>query len=124
MKWGYLMGTKRPLIVYIILGFAMLGFTYTLIFNTGAFLRSLALTVAILISIYGVIYVFFLRKRVPTDMKKYKQAVKQSKNRHKLKNKRSILTQSRRKHKKKKKPSHLHVIDGEKAKSKKTSFNK
>ncbi|WP_212925997.1 SA1362 family protein [Oceanobacillus sp. J11TS1] len=110
--------------VYLIIAFAAFGLFSQLFGNTVAFLSRLFISVFIGAAIFGLIY-FFLMRRQPSgrqtdNMKKYKQAVKQSKS--KYGHHKAVKTVSHQKSPQKKRnpkrASHLRVIDGSKAKKK------
>ncbi|SES83104.1 hypothetical protein SAMN05216389_102371 [Oceanobacillus limi] len=122
---------KLPTIIYVIIGLALIGLISQLFTNTIDFLLNIFVMVAIGGAIFAVVYFLFLRKRTPpsSDMKKYKQAVKQSKEKYKQPSMQAKSTSHHRtqqtpiKNKGKKRPSHLRVIDGQKNKRKKRASN-
>ncbi|WP_164668638.1 SA1362 family protein [Virgibacillus doumboii] len=116
---------KFSVVVYTIIGLAVIGVIAQLFTNTASFLGNIMMMLGFGVAVFAVIYFIFLRKRAPSnDSKKYKQAVKQSK--AKYKNHTSIPSNSSAKRtqplqmKKKlnKRASHLRVIDGNKSKRK------
>lgn len=111
-------------IIYLIIAFAAFGLFTQLFGNTVAFLSRLFISVAIGAAIFGLVY-FFLIKQSPSSrkndsMKKYKQAVKQSKSKYGNKTAKTSTAYSTTSQKKKlpKKASHLRVIEGNKTKKK------
>ncbi|WP_226035043.1 SA1362 family protein [Aquibacillus saliphilus] len=119
---------KLSLLIYVLIGLAVLGFATQLLTNTASLLMNLLLMVVFGVIIYGVIYYAFLRKRSSNDIKKYKKAVKQSKMKYKKDQpsqktyaqvtKKSSPLINKRKSTTKAKPTHLKVIDGNKPKRK------
>lgn len=116
-------------IIYIFIGFAAFYIVSQLLTNTTGFLSSIIVMIGVAAVIYGLIYFVFIRKRVGSgpgggntdEMKKYKQAVKQSKQKYgKPAGEAPKTTKSPKKQTKKRKsaPSHLRVIDGTKGKNK------
>lgn len=110
--------------VYLIIAVAAFGLFSQLFGNTVAFLSRLLISVVIGAAIFGLIYFFLMRKqpagRRTDNMKKYKQAVKQSKSKysqHKA-TKTTSYQQTKQKKRNPKRASHLRVIDGSKAKKK------
>ncbi|WP_284140375.1 MULTISPECIES: SA1362 family protein [unclassified Virgibacillus] len=124
-------GRKLSVIVYVLIGFAAIGLMSQLFSNTTGFLFSLLKSIFIGLLIFGLIYFLFLKNRVSSsDAKKYKQAVKQSKQKYKQKkpsSKAKTIQQQPIKPQAKKKntrqTSHLRVIDGNKTKRKKRASN-
>ncbi len=123
---------KLSVFVYILIGLAVIGIASQLITNTAGFLSSLFYMILFGAAIFAAVYFIFLRKRKPSnDMKKYKQAVKQSKAKYKQQS-HSGNTHGKPAAKKhiqplKKKPArratHLRVIEGNKSKRKKRASN-
>ncbi|PAV29091.1 hypothetical protein CIL05_14045 [Virgibacillus profundi] len=118
---------KVSLLIYIIIGLALVGLVTQLFTNTANFITNLFVMIGIGVAIFAVIYFVFLRNRAPSnDMTKYKKAVKQSKAKYKNP---KATSQSYNAAAKKSKPvppkkkvskraSHLRVIDGNKTKRK------
>lgn len=112
-------------VIYLIVGLAVIGVATQLVTNTASFFTSLFVMIGIGVAIAAALYFIFIRKRNSSnDMKKYKQAVKQSK--MKYNNSSTTSTTNKNQTKKSKKPlnkraSHLRVIEGNKSK-KKTSI--
>lgn len=103
--------------VYVIIGLAVIGLFSQLFNNTAHFFGRIFTMLGVSIAIFAVIYFVFLKKRAPSsDMKKYKQAVKQSKAKYKTNNKKSVRQKSPQplnmKKKATKRATHLRVIDG------------
>ncbi|WP_163969976.1 SA1362 family protein [Oceanobacillus halotolerans] len=116
--------SKLSILVYVIIGLAAIGLFSQLINNTANFMMNIAIMIGFGVLISAVIYFIFIRNRRNTsDMKKYKQAVKQSKlkyKQHKNENPASAKRQQTMPIKKRlnKRASHLRVIDGNKSKRK------
>ncbi|WP_010530962.1 UbiA family prenyltransferase [Lentibacillus jeotgali] len=116
---------KGTLVVYLVIGLAIIGVVTQLFTNTASFLTSIFTMLGFGIAIFAVMYFVFFKKRTPSnDNKKYKKAVKQSKakyssqqNKPKTPSKRPQQPFSLKK-KSNKRPSHLRVIDGNKSKRK------
>ncbi|GEN87411.1 SA1362 family protein [Oceanobacillus sp. FSL W8-0428] len=111
--------------VYLIIAFAAFGLISQLFGNTAAFLSRLLISIGIGAAIFGLVYFFLIRRQQPSgrqqdNMKKYKQAVKQSKSKYGRQN--AVTTASNQKPGQKKKStrrtSHLRVIEGNKSKKK------
>ncbi|GGP12787.1 MULTISPECIES: SA1362 family protein [Oceanobacillus] len=111
--------------VYLIIAFAAFGLISQLFGNTAAFLSRLLISIGIGAAIFGLVYFFLIRRQQPSgrqqnNMKKYKQAVKQSKS--KYGHQKSVTTaNSQKPGQKKRSPkraSHLRVIEGNKSKKK------
>lgn len=115
---------KTSLIFYALIGLAVFGFIASLIDNPIGLIISLVISLAIGGAIFGLIYFFFFRNRGTDELKKYRKAVKQSKQRYKNKNtSRSMASPSMKKtniikKKKRKDVPHLRVIEGNKNKKK------
>lgn len=116
---------KFSIFVLVILVLAGIGLLTQLFTNTADFLTNIMMMLGVGVAIFAVFYVFFLRKRAPSnDMKKYKSAVKQSKSKYKPTNfsgatstpKRKQAVQMKRKINKR--APHLRVIEGNKHKRK------
>ncbi|MEW9677510.1 SA1362 family protein [Lentibacillus sp. L22] len=108
---------KFSVFVYVIIGLAVIGLFSQLFNNTAHFFGRIFTMLGVSIAIFAVIYFVFLKKRAPSsDMKKYKQAVKQSKAKYKTNNKKSVRQKSPQplnmKKKATKRATHLRVIDG------------
>ncbi|SIS36930.1 SA1362 family protein [Salimicrobium flavidum] len=115
--------------IYVLIGLAAFYVVSQLLTNTTGFLSSIIVMVGIAAVIYGLIYFLFIRKRLGSgagsgntdDMKKYKQAVKQSKQKYgKPAGETTKQSKPPKKQTKKRKasPSHLRVIEGTKGKNK------
>lgn len=116
---------KFTTFVYIIIGLAIIGLFSQLFTNTANFFMNIFITLGIAAIIFAICYFFLFRNRTSSsDMKKYKQAVKQSKIKHKA-NTPQVNTQQAtvKKRFSKKRPNHLRVIDGNKSKRKKRASN-
>ncbi len=71
------------LLVYLLIGLAVIGFITALFTNTVGFLTSIVLSLLIGAAIFGLVYFFILRKRTSNELRKYRKAVKQSKQKYK-----------------------------------------
>ncbi|GAE91229.1 hypothetical protein JCM21714_173 [Gracilibacillus boraciitolerans JCM 21714] len=78
--------TITSALVYFLIGLAILGFVTALITNALGFLTSLLLSLTIGAVIFGLVYFFLIRKRQPNDIRKYRKAVKQSKQKYNYRN--------------------------------------
>ncbi|MGY0693017.1 SA1362 family protein [Virgibacillus sp. FSP13] len=113
---------KFSILIYIIIGLAVIGLVSQLFTNTTSFITSIFTMIGFGLAVFAVIYFVFLRNRAPSsDMKKYKQAVKQSKSKYKDTKKQPQTKHTQplqMKKKTHKRASHLRVIDGNKHKRK------
>lgn len=116
---------KFSAFVLAILVLAGIGLLAQLFTNTADFLSNIMIMLGVGVAIFAVFYVFFLRKRAPSnDMKKYKSAVRQSKSKYTPNSYSGISNNPKRKQtvqmKKKinKRAPHLRVIEGNKHKRK------
>ncbi|MFD2630807.1 SA1362 family protein [Oceanobacillus kapialis] len=115
---------KISIFIYLIVGLAAVGLISQLVTNTRGFFTNIFMMIGMGIVLFGVVYFLFLRKRTNSnDMKKYKQAVRQSKAKYKpnqpvtyskSKTTKTMPTTSRKKATKR--ASHLRVIEGNKQK--------
>ncbi|MFD2925942.1 SA1362 family protein [Halobacillus naozhouensis] len=126
-NWG-------ALVMYTMISLAIFYVGFQLVNNPSSFLSSIIMTIGIAVLVFGAIYFLFLRNRVGSgsgrnsnEMKKYKQAVKQSKQKYKssqpIKSNKSKLDTKLSVNSKKKKPKrkntpNLRVIEGSKSKGK------
>lgn len=120
---------KIAILVYLIIGLAIIGLFSQLIGNTKNFLINILMMIGIAVIIFAVFYYLFFRKRGTSDeMKKYKQAVKQSKQKYKSNPSPKKTTENSKvnrnsknlavNRKGKKRATHLRVIEGNKSKGK------
>ncbi|GAA0602620.1 SA1362 family protein [Virgibacillus siamensis] len=119
------MNNKFSIVVYTVIGLAVIGVVSQLFTNTASFLITVLLMLAFGAAISALVYFVLVKKRNPTsDSRKFKQAVKQSKAKYantKAKpksgssNRTKPFQHKKRKHKR---ASHLRVIDGNKSKRK------
>ena len=130
MKGGLFMKrSKTAILVYLIVGLAVIGLFSQLFGNTKNFLLNIFVMIGVAVIIFGVFYYFISRKRGTSDeTKKYKQAVKQSKQKYQQNpsprkaedyprgKKTTKSTAINRKGKKR--ATHLRVIEGNKSKGK------
>lgn len=122
---------KLSILVYVIIGLAVIGIFSQLLTNTSSFITNLFFMVGIGVAISAAIYFIFLRKKAPSDdMKKYKQAVKQSKTKYKQQTSPNLKSSTKKhvqplqmKKKTTKRAGHLRVIEGNKSKRKKRASN-
>ncbi|HLR01811.1 MAG TPA: SA1362 family protein [Virgibacillus sp.] len=121
--------SKFTMVVYFVIALAVIGVISQLMTSPGSFFRHILITLGMAVVLFGVFYYFFIkRKHTQSDeMKKYKQAVKQSNAKYKEQKGASVQkTETYRKpesqpsvsKRKVKKRSHLRVIDGYKDKNK------
>ncbi|HLQ71371.1 MAG TPA: DUF308 domain-containing protein [Bacillota bacterium] len=121
--------TTFAIIVYLIIVLAVIGIVSQLMTSPGSFLKSILITIGIATILFGILYYVFIRRKTShsNEMKKYKQAVKQSNAKYKeskhasLKReqtRKSPVKQSSNSKKKARRRSHLRVIDGYKDKEK------
>ncbi|MBP1969724.1 anaerobic C4-dicarboxylate transporter [Virgibacillus natechei] len=116
--------SKLSVLIYILIGLAVVGVVSQLFTNTINFLTNIIIMIAIGVAIFAAFYFIFFRKRNPSnsnEMKKYKKAVKHSKAKYKdnktaITNKKPQSIQSKKKLNKR--ATHLRVIDGNKHKKK------
>ncbi|MDX8046010.1 SA1362 family protein [Gracilibacillus sp. S3-1-1] len=71
------------IVVYGLIGLAVFGLVTSLFTDTIGLLKSLFITLLIGAAIFGLVYFFFLRRRTPNELRKYRKAVKQSKQKYK-----------------------------------------
>lgn len=116
---------KFSIFVYSIIGLAFIGIISQLFQDPTAFLKSVLMTIGIGVVLFTVVYFFLFRSRKRTltnEMKKYKQAAKQSQLKHKAnrqrKNTNKQQTPHRIRNKSNQSASHLRVIEGNKDKPK------
>lgn len=112
---------RKNVILYSIIGLAIIGLTFQLIKNPLGIFKWLFFMLIFAVIIFTVVRFFIKRSnpRSTSEMKKYKQAVKQSKQRYQHKqpsNKRPQKNSPRTR--RRKRATHLRVIDGNKSKSK------
>lgn len=103
---------KMPIIFYVIIALAVIG----LMTNPTHLVRNIFMMLGVGVVIFALFY-FIFRKPRPTEndeMKKYKQALKQSKRKYQT----TQRKQARPTKSKAKRASHLRVIEGNKSKRK------
>lgn len=111
-------------VVYTIIGLAIIGMIAQLITNPTSLFRHLLTILVIGLIIFGVAFFVFSKLTQSNEMKKYNQAVKQSKSKYPYQyhGPRPIHTINHKTVKKNKKskprPTHLRVIEGNKSKRK------
>ncbi|MFC4404235.1 SA1362 family protein [Gracilibacillus xinjiangensis] len=117
-------------LVYGLIGLAVIGFIGSLFTDTIGLIMNLLIAVLTGAVIFGLVYFFFLRKRTSNELKKYRKAVKQSKQKYKttthsnnITSKSTKLNQSIHKikpnNKQRKDVPHLRVIEGNNNKKRK-----
>lgn len=126
---------KLSILMFVIIALAIFGVTFSLINDPMSFLFSILKIIGIAVVLSSLVYFIFIKKRGTskdnTEMKKYKQALKQSKDKYKASksqtNAKSVSQQSKtvplRRKASKKRPSHLRVIEGNKTDKKKRATN-
>lgn len=121
---------KLAILVYVVIGLAVVGLFSQLFGNTKNFFINIFIMLGITASIFALFYFVLQRRRGSSDdMKKYKQAVKQSKHKHQQKPAPKNTPQPKVKRntgtvrKGKKRTTHLTVIDGNKSKEKDRASN-
>lgn len=115
---------KRSILMYAVVGLAVIGLLSQLFTNPLSLIKNLLIMLGVALAFFAVIYFITQRKQNRSDdMKKYKQAVKQSQ----LKYNQDTEDQARRiirpsqqqmKSKMRKRAPHLRVIEGNKTKRK------
>lgn len=115
-------------LIYLVIGLAVIGVAAQLLTNTVNFFTSVFIMVGVGVAIFAVLYFLVLRQRPSSEMKKYKQAVKQSKIKYKdspqnagRTSKKANSSNTRRKQRRR--ASHLRVIEGNKGSKKKRASN-
>ena len=106
---------KLSFVILILIGLSMLGLFSILSGETLRVLLNFLIVIGVSLTIFAVIYFVFLKNRQTSDqMKKYKQAVKQSKAKYGPKQdyKKSVNNKHSNKKKKSKRAPHLRVIEG------------
>lgn len=110
---------KFPLFIYIVIGLAVIGFLSMLIRNPSNLLLTIFVTVGIAFVLFLIVSaVFNRRSQGSTDeMRKYRQAVKQSKQKYQIttQGKTSTKTTQNQRKKRRRRTSHLTVIEGRKS---------
>lgn len=117
---------KFSVLIYVIVGLAVLGLVTQLFTNTIGFFTNILVMIGIGLAVFAAIYFLFLKKQTSSsNMKKYKQAVKQSNLKYKKKEPISKMNMAKKqsqsiqmKKKSNKRAPHLRVIDGNKQKRK------
>lgn len=122
---------KLPMVVYLLIALAVTGIAIKLFNNPVGFLKSALITIAIGAAIFGFVYFVLFKNGTAqasnqsSEMKKYKQALKQSKAKYStnlpVKSKsrtKPTSTKGQVKRKFSKRPTHLKVIEGNKKEEK------
>lgn len=121
--------SKFTIVVYFVIVLAIIGVVSQLFTSPGSFLKGILITLGMAVILFGVLYYFLSRKNGSNskELKKYKQAVKQSnakykENKHiftqKTEGNKTSTKQPSHPKKKSRKRAHLRVIDGYKDKDK------
>lgn len=113
-------------LIYLVIALAVIGVVAQLLTNTVNFFTSVFIMVGIGVAIFAVLYFLVLKQRPSSDMKKYKQAVKQSKMKYKDSSQNSVRSSKKpnslnTRKKPRRRASHLRVIEGNKSKKKRAS---
>jgi len=127
---------KFPIFLFIIVGLSLLGVGYRLLTDPKGFLVTILGILGFAALIFAVVYVVFFRNRGSVsnsdEMKKYKAAVKQSKQKYqqpktnkmmKSSNKKQSKTVPLKRKSQRKRVNHLRVIEGNKTDKKKRATN-
>ncbi|MRG86563.1 SA1362 family protein [Salinibacillus xinjiangensis] len=118
---------KFSVVFYILIGLAVFGVFYQLLFNTAELFKYILMTVGFAALLFGIFYFFMKKRNASGFSNQYKKAVKQSKQKYggSVQDKQTYNAALRKQKKKKldykrprKKASHLRVIDGKKDKKK------
>lgn len=107
-----------PVIFYIIIALAAIGLIANILTNPTGLFKNIFMMVGVGAAMFALVYFLFLKRRGAEndEMKKYKQALKQSKRKHQATQmQQPIYHPTKAKHKR---ASHLRVIDGNKSKRK------
>lgn len=107
---------KLPLFIYIVIGLAVIGFLSTLIRNPSNLLITILVTIGSAFVIYLIVTtILHRRSQGSTDeMRKYRQAVKQSKQKYQTKTITRSKTTPKQRKKRRRRSAHLTVIEGKK----------
>lgn len=120
-------GKVVPTIAFALIFLALFGFGYKMVSDPAGLMRSLVYIVAFAALISAAFYFLFYKRRQgaapSSDMKKYKQAVKQSQQKYKKNTTPASVTKPKKvtqikKRTPRKRPSHLRVIEGQKTEKK------
>lgn len=121
---------KLAILVYVVIGLAVVGLFSQLFGNTKNFFINIFIMLGVTAAIFALFYFVLQRRRGSSDdMKKYKQAVKQSKHKYQQKPAPKNTPQPKVKRntgtvrKGKKRATHLTVIEGNKSKEKDRASN-
>lgn len=113
--------------MYFIIGFAVIGLASLLIKNPSSFLITIFTTIIMAFIIFMIVNAFLGRRMggggANDEMKKYRQAVKQSKQKYKPNDRSPQKTKNMpgKLRRKRRRPSHLRVIEGKKSDSDKNN---
>lgn len=113
---------KFPVMFFAFIGIAFLGLGYQLLYNPAGFLFKLFISLGITLAMFFVVYkIFFQRRNESSEMKKYREALKQSKRKYgsDRETKKTVTNiKSQRKNRRKsqrRRHKHLTVIEGAKS---------
>lgn len=118
---------KTAILIYVIIGFAIIGLLSQLIGNTIGFLVNILIMIVFAAAVFGILYYIFYNRNTTQgsdEMSKYKKAVKQSKMKYQQSSAPKNISSTKSKNNKptlrknRKRPSHLRVIEGNKSKDK------
>lgn len=108
-------------LIYLIIGLAALGLVSQLFTNTAQFFKSILYVIGFSVVLFFIVRTIFFRNRARSnEMRKYKQAVKQSQLKYKHRSQPTSTFKRTQEGKRpvKRRASHLRVIDGHKSKRK------
>lgn len=109
-------------IAYVIIGLSLLGIISQLITNPISLFTNIIFVIGLSLIVFAIFYFLFFRNRYHTsdEMKKYKRAVKQSKEKYQTNNRfpttKKQSTRVSQERRKRNRPTHLRVIHGKKSK--------
>lgn len=111
---------SSSIIIYVIIGLALIGIISQIFTNPMTFLKDIFMIIGVGVVLFSIVYFILFRNRTnknTNEMKKYKQAVKQSQLKYKTNQKTQTTVsrdknQQRIKRKSNQRASHLRVIDG------------
>lgn len=106
--------------IYLIIGLACFGLISQLFTNTAQFFKTILYVIGFSVVVFFLIRMIFFRNSArSSDMRKYKQAVKQSQLKYKHRSQSKPTFKRTQRHRPiKRRASHLRVIDGHKSKNK------
>lgn len=115
--------SKLPIVIYFIVGLAVIGLISSLVRNPGSFITSIFIAIGVAFVLYWILSSFLNRRSHGTndEMRKYRKAAKQSRQKYSNKQKLSNINQRTRPStpirtkKKRRNVPHLTVIEGKKS---------